>query len=380
LLYSNNCHAEACVLAIPQWSSFIALALPIGISFYVFHGISLIVDKWRNWEHIKNQDPLITHAVKASLYLSFFPQLVAGPIILSRDFYPQLISKRFQDIPWLIACRNIIVGLFLKRVIADNLNELTLPLTNPSSYTSISQIELIAMIFGYSAQIFADFAGYSLIAIGVAKIFGINLPINFNRPYAAQSISEFWRRWHISLSTWLREYLYIPLGGNKAGLIRIYLNLLIVMALGGIWHGAAWKFAVWGLFHGVLLVIERLLGFNRESKGWLSYLRILNTFLLVTFGWLLFRLENFGDLLLLKNALLAPYKNILETKTGLPHSYLILFFSLIVVIFNISWSKIKLSPSTLITLKKSEPYLLGALFAIVLIASGNQHAFIYFQF
>jgi len=265
-------------------------------------------------------------------------------------------------------------------VIADNLNELTLPLTNPQSFSVTPQAELIAMIFGYSAQIFADFAGYSLIAIGIAKLFGFRLPDNFNKPYLAQSISDFWRRWHISLSTWLREYLFIPLGGSRMNPSRTYLNLLIVMVLGGIWHGADWKFAVWGLFHGTVLVIERYFRLDKTYKGWMLPPRIFITFLLVTFGWLLFRLNNFGDLLLLFNALTGPSINIQANRTALPHTVTILLLSTVILLFHIPRNLISINENIVSKLKIYEPYYIGGLFAIVLMASGNQHAFIYFQF
>ena len=242
------------------------------------------------------QNNVLLHCLDTGLYLSFFPQLVAGPITKGKMFFPQIVAKRLRDVEWANATRNIIVGTFLKRVVADNLNPLTLPLTDKRYYAGTPQGDLLAMIIGYSAQIFADFAGYSLIAIGVAQLFGYRLPDNFNQPYLAQSITDFWRRWHMSLSAWLKEYLYIPLGGNRLGPIRTYINLLIVMGLGGLWHGAAWKFAIWGLWHGALLAFERLLGVGETSRGPVVVLRVLLTFSLVTFGWLFFRLSSLADI------------------------------------------------------------------------------------
>jgi alginate O-acetyltransferase complex protein AlgI len=177
-------------------SAFLSLGLPIGVSFYSFHGISLVVDCWHQPNLLRHRQNFLRHCLDTSLYLAFFPQLVAGPITKGRMFFPQMIFKRFADIPWASAGRDIIVGIFLKRVIADNLNQLTLQLTDARTYPLTPQAELIAMMIGYSAQIFADFAGYSLIAIGVAKLFGYNLPANFNQPYLSQSITDFWRRWH----------------------------------------------------------------------------------------------------------------------------------------------------------------------------------------
>ena len=166
---------------------------------------------------LRHRDSFAKHILDTAHYLTFFPQLVAGPITKGKNFFPQIVSKRLREIPWSDALWAIVLGLFLKRVIADNLNPLTLPLTDARTYPQLPSSELLAMVIGYSAQIFADFAGYSLIAIGVAMLFGYRLPTNFNRPYAAHSITDFWRRWHMSLSAWLKDYLYIPLGGNRRG-------------------------------------------------------------------------------------------------------------------------------------------------------------------
>ncbi|MEI9985453.1 MAG: MBOAT family O-acyltransferase [Aliidongia sp.] len=235
--------------------------LPIGISFYTFHGISLIVDTYRD------PAPLVgatgrrfgTHLSKTLLYMSFFPQLVADrsprqvPVSADR-------RQRFSAIEWQPALDNLVRGYFLKSVLADNLAQFTAPMTTPAAWNVDSAYHLSAMMLAYSAQIYADFAGYSLIALGLARLLGYRLPQNFDNPYLAASFAEFWRRWHMSLSSWLRDYLYIPLGGNRRGALRTYANLFIVMALGGLWHGAAWKFAVWGIWHGVALMAERALG------------------------------------------------------------------------------------------------------------------------
>jgi alginate O-acetyltransferase complex protein AlgI len=359
------------------------LGLPIGISFYTFHGISLVVDAWHNREILNVQGrrgSLAAHLLNTSLYLSFFPQLVAGPITKGRQFFPQIERKRFSDVPWTDAFKNIIIGLFLKRVIADNLNELTLPLTDARTYATMPQSELFAMVLGYSAQIFADFAGYSLIAIGIAKLFGYRLPDNFNQPYLAQSITEFWRRWHMSLSSWLREYLYIPLGGNRHGTVRTYVNLLLVMGLGGLWHGADWKFAIWGLWHGALLAIERALGFSEPSSSWLAPVRILITFVLVTVGWLFFRLGNVTDVGYLLWQLVEPARPLTSRPSGLSEVVCMAVLCGVVICFHIPrrWFSSRLGG--LKSLSVFEPYAFGLLAAITLMAAGSRHAFIYFQF
>lgn len=273
--------------------------LPIGISFYTFHGISLLADIYRGNTTIfsERRASLSKHLTETLLYLVFFPQLIAGPIIKAKDFYPQVNLKRYQDIDFSGSFRILVIGYFLKSVVADNLSELTTWISYPY-YQWQSSGNLLLLLYGYSVQIFADFAGYSLIAIGLAKLLGYKLPDNFNFPYLSSSISEFWRRWHISLSSWLRDYLYIPLGGNKRGEVRTYANLIIVMFLGGLWHGAAWSFAIWGLWHGIGLAVERpclgssiFTSTNPVVKG----IRIFAVFNFVTIGWLFFKLQDFSQ-------------------------------------------------------------------------------------
>jgi alginate O-acetyltransferase complex protein AlgI len=364
---------------------FLGFSLPIGISFYTFHGISLVVDAWRNPEVLRHRGSFLRHCLDTGLYLAFFPQLVAGPITKGKMFFPQIVAKRLADVPWAEAARDIIIGTFLKRVIADNLNQMTTPLTDARTYSGSPQAELIAMVIGYSAQIFADFAGYSLIAIGVAKLFGYRLPDNFNRPYIAQSITDFWRRWHMSLSAWLKEYLYISLGGNRHGPLRTYINLLLVMGLGGLWHGADWKFAIWGLWHGALLAIERALGLGEPSTNpLLAMLRVPIIFVLVTFGWLFFRLTNLGDIVLLYDEFAKPWRDVESTGFGNANVTTIYLLSAVVLLFHIPLDYLR-SQSWFAAVYKSaaiplRPYALGFLLAAIFMASGSRHAFIYFQF
>ena len=225
------------------------LPLPIGISFFVFHNISLLVDltgKRKETPDLKS----------VFLYIIFFPQLVSGPITRAEMFMPQIQPKYFADIPFVEAAKWILTGFFFKLYVANNLNEMTSYMDFPL-YETLQTQDRWLLVFLYSYQIYADFFGYSAIAIGLALLFGYRLPINFNLPYISVSFSEFWTRWHISLSSWLRTYLYVPLGGNRHGAFRTYLNLMIVMGLGGLWHGAGLGYLLWGLLHGVLLVIER---------------------------------------------------------------------------------------------------------------------------
>lgn len=253
------------------------IPLPVGISFYTFQGISLLVDTWRrdisahSLEMLSRRGSERTASVRdLSFYISFFPQLVAGPIVKARDFLDQIGAKQWRNIDWITVRRGLVVGYFLKIFVADNLAEQTAPLTiGANTVAGMSSINALSMLYGYSLQIFADFAGYSLIAIGLGALFGYKLPPNFNFPYLSTSITEFWRRWHLSLSSWLRDYLYIPLGGNRKGSGRTYFNLFLVMFLGGLWHGAAWKFALWGSMHGIFLAAERL----AKSQCWMLNVR-----------------------------------------------------------------------------------------------------------
>jgi alginate O-acetyltransferase complex protein AlgI len=355
--------------SVPWLREFLAFGLPIGISFYTFHGVSLLVDVWRNPEVLRHRQNFALHGLDTALYLAFFPQLVAGPITRGKMFFPQIDVKRLRDVAWADALTNIIVGLFLKRVIADNLNPLTLPLTDSRTYAGTPHGELIAMVIGYSAQIFADFAGYSLIAIGIAQLFGYRLPDNFNQPYRAQSITEFWRRWHMSLSAWLKEYLYIPLGGNRRGPVRTYANLLIVMGLGGLWHGADWKFALWGLWHGAWLCVERLFGIEERSRGAFGFFRMVLTFSIVTLGWLFFRLSSLSDIGLLLHQFAEPWRQLNTSLTGWVNVVMIYTLCGIALLFHLPpryegrvdrWDALR---------RASAPYLCGFLLGLVLTAT-----------
>jgi len=226
------------------------VALPIGVSFFTFCAISYLVDIGRG-------DIEPSNLLDVGVYLSFFPHLVAGPIVRASEFLPQLLIEPDPlSVDATRALRLIARGLFKKVVIA---NVLAQSLVDPvfAAPTAYGSVDIIAAILGYAAQIYADFSGYTDIALGVALLLGIRFPENFDRPYAAISLSEFWRRWHMTLSRWLRDYVYIPLGGDQRGARRTSINLLATMALGGLWHGAQWTFVIWGTYHGVALVIER---------------------------------------------------------------------------------------------------------------------------
>lgn len=390
------------------------IPLPIGISFYTFQGISLVVDVWRNDISPNTTKKLsargrgrITSIRDTSFYISFFPQLVAGPIVKAHEFVDQIGAKRFRDIDWVKVRRYLILGYFLKVFVADNLAEQTISLTlGVERLENSGPLSLMPLLYGYSFQIFADFAGYSLIAIGLGALFGYKLPENFNFPYLSGSITEFWRRWHISLSSWLRDYLYIPLGGNRKGLGRTYFNLFLVMFLGGLWHGAAWKFALWGSLHGLALAAERLgkSGFSilnakylmKESVGGSKAnpsppLKIYNpkytiavtavkwffTFHLVTFLWLTFMMPDMASIF-------AFFKGILSGKTSFsgPPIFSFVFYGSAVAAYHL-WGWItERHPS--IASRARNPILEAATHAVMVFLivtnPGAPRGFIYFQF
>nr|ABH02992.1 SpaI [Spirochaeta aurantia] len=355
------------------------LPLPIGISFFTFQGISLVVDTFRgrsrsSWNHPLSRS-FLRHLLDVSFFKSFFPQLVAGPIVKAHEFLPQIRPKFLDDVNWLRAFRLLILGYFLKAVVADNLNSQTAFLTG-DLYYGYSSVNLIALLFGYSAQIFADFAGYSLIAQGVAELFGYRLPENFRFPYLSRSLSEFWTRWHISLSSWLREYLYVPLGGNRKGRLRTYGNLLVVMVLGGLWHGAGWNYALWGAWHGVLLVLERALGWNRPSGSdplWVRAVQTTVVFLVVSFAWLLFKLPTVESVL--------HFLWLVKENWGHPVSLtplaIVAVYSLPVIAYHVH---ALVRPNRPNVPPLWEAVVFGVMAFMIATNSGASSAFIYFQF
>lgn len=374
------------------------IPLPIGISFYTFHGISMIVDVSRG-QVTREGDALMSKGGRFAkgirdigFYLLFFPQLVAGPIVKAKEFWPQISAKRIEDIPWTLVVRTIIVGYFLKVFVADNLAEQTAFLSQGSeSVAQSSPLNLIPLLYCYSFQIFADFAGYSLIAIGLAAMFGYKFPSNFNYPYLATSITEFWRRWHMSLSAWLRDYLYIPLGGNRKGPTRTYVNLFVVMFLGGLWHGAEWKFALWGGLHGIFLAIEKFSSnpsrvsnnHNNCTSSFFSLhsLQIFSqwfvTFHLVTLLWLTFLMPDMASVITFFNV-------VTNGNTGFsgPPIFSLVFYGSIIVLYH-SWGWLKehqMNIAKKITRSPIEPILHGIMLFLIITNPGAPRGFIYFQF
>lgn len=260
--------------------------LPAGVSFFTFHALSYLIDVYRG--HFKAQ----RNPINLGLYIALFPQLIAGPIVRYEYIGPAIDERETTVDGFAYGVRRFVVGLGKKILIANSLSPIVdkiygLPLSDVS--TSLAWIAAV----GYTLQIYFDFSGYSDMAIGMAKMFGFTFPENFNYPYVAKSITDFWRRWHISLSSWFRDYLYIPMGGNRVGPVRQYFNLFTVFFLCGLWHGASWSFVVWGVFHGVLLVAEKAYVLSALSRlpSWLA--RVYTLFAVLV-SWIFFRADTLG--------------------------------------------------------------------------------------
>lgn len=368
------------------------IPLPIGISFYTFQGISLVMDLWRagpkgipGTQYPRGTRQTLEFQERTWFFKAFFPQLISGPIVKAHEFYHQIGLKQFRNLDWLGAVKHLVAGFFLKMVVADNLKEATSALQYPT-FLTLPKLSLVALLYGFSFQIFADFCGYSMIAIGLGKLFGYELPVNFRYPYLSRSITEFWRRWHISLSSWLRNYLYIPLGGNRHGELRTYINLFLVMFLGGLWHGAAWSYAIWGTAHGVLLAIERMAGVRAASadseQPWTlrAFLGAFATFNLVSILWLLFKLPDF-------NHVVAYIGCLSRNPMGLQPQlfFQIALFSLPVVFMHLHDAFKPQLAALRARLPEpgrawSEAAAYGTMLWLIMVNSGTPGEFIYFQF
>ena len=282
------------------------LLLPVGISFYTFQAISYVVDAKRG--KVEPEKDFI----RTALYLSFFPQVLSGPIVRAADLLPQLREGRKISANSLSCGVQIFAfGLLKKMVLADNLALFVNDVYHAPSAFHWTTLVLAAV--SYSLQIYFDFSGYSDMAIGCAKCLGYDYKRNFDLPYLSQSVTEFWRRWHISLSTWLRDYLYIPLGGNRKGKVRTYANLFLTFLLGGLWHGADWTFVFWGALNGVALCVDKFLT-NRKGNSLVRALRISGTFLFITLTWVFFRADTFEEaasilrgVITLQNGIVQPF-------------------------------------------------------------------------
>jgi alginate O-acetyltransferase complex protein AlgI len=375
--FENNLFNTLSMVGWPSAFPFLRVLLPVGISFYTFHAITLAVDTFRGKVNTR------ISLLDAALYIAFFPQLVAGPIVRASAFLPQLATKRLvSGDDCFAAAQAIVTGFLYKVVFSDSIAPFVDKIyERPADYSGPF---LLAATFGFYCEIYFDFNGYSLIAIGVSRLFGYKLPDNFNFPYAATTLGSFWRRWHISLSSWLRDYLYIPLGGNRFGLSKQMRNLLITMLLGGIWHGANWNFVIWGVAHGTFLAIERFSQVRRRMSitaadrpfgslalGWLM------TQILVLLCWIPFRAKTLGDSLAVISGIFTWRTMTAAEPIAIPLALLILPIACDTVLVRLLRSqsrKPKLRPELGFAL------LVLCGLCVGLIAKTGLRSFIYFQF
>lgn len=350
------------------------IVLPLGISFYTFHQMSMLVDIYRR------PDPIKLRFAECALYVAFFPQLIAGPIVRYKDIIHQIRSRKETISLFSEGVERFIIGLFKKVVLANTCAGICDSILE-TDFDLLSTSAAWAGIIAYSLQIYFDFSGYSDMAIGLAKMFGFNLLENFNFPYLAKSIQDFWRRWHISLSTWFRDYVYIPLGGNRISNRRTYINLIIVFLLTGFWHGATWSFVFWGIFHGTFIILERLwLGKVLEKvPGIISWVY---TILIVIIGWVFFRIEHFDEALEYTGRLFGFYESgPIGAIYFFNYESLVIFLLAIVVslrFFNVG-EFINVKSEKLVPFKQLS-LLAVFLYSILILNSGSYNPFIYFQF
>lgn len=331
------------------------IILPLGISFFTFQQITYLLDAYQG-------ETKEYHFLNYCLFVSFFPQLIAGPIVHHKEILPQFAQRSnfiFTAENLSVGITIFLIGLFKKIIIADGIAKLATPVFQAAlDGVDFNFIDAWIGALSYTFQLYFDFSGYSEMAIGASRMFGIKLPVNFYSPYKAINIIDFWRRWHITLSNFLRDYLYIPLGGNRKGEIRRYFNLIITMLLGGLWHGAGWTFIIWGGLHGVYLVINnqwhfllKKMGINIKTTPWWSkIIGTLITFIAVVFAWVIFRAENFNSALL-----------ILEKMSGLDginlSSSIIVFSKKLLLVFVGLCFWVWFAPNTLEWMVKYEPIL-----------------------
>jgi D-alanyl-lipoteichoic acid acyltransferase DltB (MBOAT superfamily) len=374
--FTANFNSLANYFSVPVHFPVLNFLLPIGLSFHTFQAMSYTIEVYRGNQKAERNFGIY------SLYVMFYPQLVAGPIERPQNLIHQFYEKHVWDSARVKSgLLQMMQGFFKKVVIADRLAMVVDPAyANLSNQSSLNLV--IASIF-YSFQIYCDFSGYSDIAIGASKVMGFKLMNNFNAPYIAKSIPDFWRRWHISLSTWFKDYVYFSLGGKRVSIPRWYLNIMIVFILSGFWHGASWNFVIWGALHGLFQLMG--LTFNRifphlaadqqRSVGGIWLYRLF-TFLLVTFAWVFFRIPKFGDIQiyfhqLTRGSMLDPISLALNTNE--------LLFSILLIVglylYDLKRDKIKLD-----SVKLFWPILVGMIFLIYFFGVFNLKQFIYFQF
>ncbi|MFD0199828.1 MULTISPECIES: MBOAT family O-acyltransferase [Saccharothrix] len=359
----------------------IQLALPIGISFYTFHHISYVVDVYRG------ERPALREPVAFVTYIAMFPQLVAGPIVRFReiaDQLPQPRLHRWDDIA--AGFPRFALGLCKKVIIADSLAPMVDACFATPADEMTTSIAWLGAI-GYTLQLYFDFSGYSDMAIGLGRMLGFRLPENFARPYSSVTVTEFWRRWHMSLSRWFRDYVYIPLGGNRGGVLQTYRNLSIVFVLTGFWHGANWTFLVWGLFHGGLLVLERRFGWDSAPPATRSRIaRRVLTMLLVVIGWVFFRSADLGTAFTIIGHMLLPdFSGLTEAVAAAATNQRIVLLLLALAIVAmpdhpVTGPYLESSRDKIATAARVSLMTVGVAYAAILVASGTFSPFLYYQF
>lgn len=361
-----------------KWQYQLDITLPVGISFFTFQTMSYGIDLKRGKISVCKSLP------KFMLFVAFFPQLVAGPIVRASEFLPQLLRRLDINRENIILGVQIFIGGAIQKVLfADNLSKFVDPIfADPALFSSST---LWLGIVAYSVQIFCDFSGYSLMAIGIAKTLGFSLPKNFDMPYVARSITEFWRRWHITLSFWLRDYLYIPLGGNRKGTLRTYVNLMITMILGGLWHGASWNFVIWGVLHGSALAMHKIwmtmtAGWDDRVRQHLAYKATAwsatSLFLLLT--WIPFRSPDFSQTTLYLKGLLGNGSGV----EWISPSVVIILITVACwhMLYTFRVSHYERFPVLNVNTVYSQIIIGGSLLALAMFAPINTSPFIYFQF
>ena len=362
--------------------SMLDIFLPVGISFFTFQSLSYTIDVYRR--EIKPLTNLLDYA----FYVSFFPQLVAGPIVRARDFIPQIRRPLFvSDEMFGRGIFLIVSGLFKKAVISDyiSVNFVERIFDNPTLY---SGVENLMGVYGYALQIYCDFSGYSDMAIGIALLLGFHFNINFDSPYKSASVTEFWHRWHISLSSWLRDYLYISLGGNRKGKVRQYVNLIITMFLGGLWHGASWNFVLWGVLHGVALAVHKfwmsLTGRKKgeQSHGIRRFFGVVVTFHFVCFCWIFFRNADFATSVDMLRQIFTVFRPQLlpQLLAGYWEVFALMGLGYVLHFLPDSWERACTKTVIRLPLLGKAVLMIALIYLVIQMKSSDIQPFIYFQF
>lgn len=352
------------------------IILPIGISFFTFQGMSYIIDIYRKDGKVNK------NIFSVALYISFFPQLVAGPIVKYKAIDEQIRNRKESIDYFSHGISRFVIGLSKKIIIADMLGSISDNIFNLANSSGIDTITAWLGAICYTLQIYFDFSGYSDMAIGLGYFFGFEFPENFNYPYISKSITEFWRRWHISLSTWFKEYLYIPLGGNRRG--NVYFNLFIVFLVTGLWHGSSWNFIIWGLWHGLFMIIERFIRDKEWYKKIPSFIKVFITLFIVLIGWVLFKAATFEEGLKYLSIMfgLINFSNITFEFTYFINSKLILLIVIGAIASTPMFKNIlnKYRNIEILEIIKTISIILLFIVSIVFMVNSTYSPFIYFQF